>query len=222
MRAEDPHRAGRWAPSPHATADATGTEAARPTTVIRDGRSWPLGRANDVEWITTATTIDGTISSAIPPVFDAYATVALPFGGEGPERHGRRGDALLSVLREHSTAGPWWLGYLDTGADDVVFPDAAQVLLYAGWPYVLVQAGPEQAGAWRSLRAGSFWSGRLPNLMFPAGRCWLVSTLWDDDWTCVGGTVALVDCLIDHPELASLSRRVVPGEDVTPPGHQAM
>jgi hypothetical protein len=32
----------------------------------------------------------------------------------------------------------------------------------------------------------------LPNLMFPADRSWLVSTLWDDDWTCVGGPAELV------------------------------
>jgi hypothetical protein len=219
MRDQDPHRAGNWMPSPHATADVTATAALRGTTVVRDGRSWLLGTANDVEWIATATTVDRTITSAIPPAFDAYATVALPFGGEGQER---RDEAVLSVLRKHSTGGSWWLGYLDTGADDVVFPDAPRVILYAGWPYVLVQAGPEQAVGWRSVRPGSFWSGPLPNLMFPTDRSWLVSTLWDDDWTCVGGTVALVESLIDHPDLGCLSCRVMPGEDATPPGHQAI
>ncbi len=133
------------------------------------GEAGSLGTAHDVEWIATATTIDRTITSAIPPVFDAYATVALPPGSEGPERYQRHDDALLSVVREHSTGTPWWLGYLDTGADDVVFPDAPRVLLYAGWPYVLVQAGPEQAISWRRDRWGSFWSGRLPNLVFPDG-----------------------------------------------------
>jgi hypothetical protein len=219
MRDQDSHRAGHWVPSAHATAHVTGSEALRATAVVRDGRSWLLGTANDVEWIATATTVDRTITSAIPPAFDAYATVALPFGGEGQER---RDEAVLSVLRKHSTGGSWWLGYLDTGADDVVFPDAPRVILYAGWPYVLVQAGPEQAVGWRSVRPGSFWSGPLPNLMFPTDRSWLVSTLWDDDWTCVGGTVALVESLIDHPDLGSLSLRVMPGEDATPPGHQAI
>jgi hypothetical protein len=219
MRDQDSHRAGHWVPSAHATAHVTGSEALRATAVVRDGRSWLLGTANDVEWIATATTVDRTITSAIPPAFDAYATVALPFGGEGQER---RDEAVLSVLRKHSTGGSWWLGYLDTGADDVVFPDAPRVILYAGWPYVLVQAGPEQAVGWRSVRPGSFWSGPLPNLMFPTDRSWLVSTLWDDDWTCVGGTVALVESLIDHPDLGCLSCRVMPGEDATPPGHQAI
>jgi hypothetical protein len=201
-----------------ATADVTPTEAARVTQVVRDARRWPLGTAEDVDWITEATTVGRTITSAIPPTFDAYATIVLPVRGQGQKR---RDDALLSVLRKHSTGGSWWLGYLDTGADEVVFPDAPRVILYAGWPYVLVQAGPEQAVVWRSARPGSFWSGHLPNLMFPTDRSWLISTLWDDDWTCVGGTVALVESLIDHPDLGSLSRRVMPDEDATPPGHQA-
>jgi hypothetical protein len=205
----------------HGAADATGVEASGPvvTQVVRDGRSWSFGTADDVEWIAAGTTVDRTITSAIPPIFDAYATIVLPDGGEGQGRHD---DALLSVLSEQSTGRSWWLGYLDTGADDVVFPDAPRVTLYAGWPYVLVQAGPEQAATWRSGRRGSFWSGRLPNLMFPRDRSWLVSTLWDDDWTCIGGSVALVESLSDDPDLRPRLRRVTPGEDATPPGHHAI
>jgi hypothetical protein len=37
--------------------------------------------------------------------------------------------------------------------------------------------------------------------MFPADRSWLVSTLWDDDWTCIGGAAELVDKLLRHPDL---------------------
>jgi hypothetical protein len=32
--------------------------------------------------------------------------------------------ALLSLLQRHTLAQPWWLGYLETGASDVVFYDA--------------------------------------------------------------------------------------------------
>jgi hypothetical protein len=29
---------------------------------------------------------------------------------------------VLSLLREQSPGQQWWLGYLDTGVDDIVFP----------------------------------------------------------------------------------------------------
>jgi hypothetical protein len=168
----------------------------------RDGRMWRIGTASEVAWISSGTSTGLTITSAIPPVFEAYATVVLPPGGEG-----------------QSAGQPWWLGYLDTGADDIVFPDAPKVTLYAGWEYVLVEAGPEQAVTWRRNGSWSFWKGALPNLMFPADRSWLVSTLWDDDWTCVGGPAGLVDRFLSHPGLET--RPVMPGQDATPPGHQA-
>jgi hypothetical protein len=214
----------RWSPVPEPAGEPS-SEAA-PTEVVRDGTRWPLGTAADVEWITAGTTVGLTISSGIPPVFEAYATVVLPEAVGDQQRRiddqQRHDDAVLSVLRTHSAAGPWWLGYLDTGADDIVFPDAPRVILYSGWSYVLVQAGPEQAATWREWKGwGSFWSGHLPNLMFPADRRWLISTLWDDDWTCVGGPAALVHDLLRHPELRARSRQVEPGQDATPPGHRA-
>lgn len=51
-----------------------------------------------------------------PPVFDSYATVVLPYGGEAQDQPDR---AVLGLLREQSARQPWWLGYLDTGADDI-------------------------------------------------------------------------------------------------------
>ncbi len=151
-------------------------------------------------------------------MFDAYATIVLP---EDVALQPPHDAALLTVLSAHATDRRWWLGYLDTGADDVVFPDAPRVTLYAGWSYVLALAEAEQASTWRRPELGSFWSGRLPNLMFPLGRSWLVSTLWDDDWTCVGGTAALIDDLLRHAELSSRARCVEPGQDATPPGRTA-
>lgn len=198
--------------APHAAPTAV-------THVVRDGRSWRLGTAADVAWITSSTPVGKTISSAIPPVFDAYATIVLPHGGRGQERHDQ---AVLSVLRAQSRPQPWWLGYLDTGPDDVVFPEVPRVVIYAGWPYVLVRAGSDQAAGWRRSEPGSFWKGHLPNLMFPADRSWLASTLWDDDWTSVGGSAALIDGLVSHPALRSRTRRVALGEDATPPGHRAI
>jgi hypothetical protein len=184
--------------------------------LARDGRTWPLGTDVEVAWIANGTSIGRTITAAIPPVFEAYATVVLPEGGEGQDQHDQ---AVLGLLREQSAGQPWWLGYLDTGADDIVFPDAPRVTLYTGWHYVLVQAGPEQAATWRESGPWSFWKGALPNLMFPADRSWLVSTLWDDDWSCIGGPAELVDRLLRHPDLQA--RAVSLGQDATPPGRQA-
>jgi hypothetical protein len=133
--------------------------------VTRDGRTWRIGTDADVAWITDDTAIDRTITSAIPPVFEAYATVVLPAGGKGQDAHDQ---AVLGLLSAQSASLPWWLGYLDTGADD---------------------------------------------------RSWLVSTLWDDDWTCLGGPAELVGRFVRHPGLQA--RPVVPGQDATPPGHQS-
>jgi hypothetical protein len=186
------------------------------SSVVKDGRTWRLGADAEVAWITGGTTIDRTITSAIPPVFEAYATIVLPPGGDGQDVHDR---AVLTLLSEQSAGQPWWLGYLDTGADQIVFPRAPMVTMYSDWHYVLVEAGPEQAATWRQAGFGSFWKGPLPNLMFPADRSWLVSTLWDDDWTCLGGPAVLVEKFLHHPDLEG--RPVALGEDATPPGHQS-
>lgn len=182
----------------------------------RDGSTWRVGMDADVAWIAGGTSIDLTITAAIPPLFEAYATVLLPEGGAGQDEHDR---TVLALLRQQSPVQPWWLGYLDTGADDIVFPGAPMVTLYSGWHYVLVQAGPEQAATWRRSDFRSFWKGALPNLMFPADRSWLISTLWDDDWSCLGGSAGLVSEFVHHPDLQA--RPVALGQDATPPGHEA-
>jgi hypothetical protein len=134
------------------------------------------------------------------------------------EDQGRHDTGVLAVLSEHAAAQPWWLGYLDTGDADIVFQDAPKVTMYAHWKYVLIEAGPEQACVWR----GRGWKGVLPDLMFPTDRSWLLSTLWDDDWTCIGGSRGLVDSFLAHPDLRHRTREVDPSvKDATPPGHIA-
>jgi hypothetical protein len=58
--------------------------------------------------------------------------------------------------------------------------------------------------------------------MFAADRGWLFSTLWDDDWSCVGGPTELVSDLLGDPVLGSRARRVTVDQDATPPGHTAL
>jgi hypothetical protein len=180
---------------------------------VKDGRSWRIGTANEVAWIAEATSSGLTITSAIPPLFEAYATIVLPELVENYPEHER---AVLGLLAAQSADQPWWLGYLDTGADDVVFPDAPMVRLYSDWHYVLVEAGAEQAA---TLRSTPSWRGALPDLIFPADRSWLLSMLWDDEWRCLGGPTTLVERFAREPRLQV--RTVELGEDATPPGHVA-
>jgi hypothetical protein len=176
-----------------------------------DGR-WRIGTDADIAWIRESTVPGPDITSAIPPLFAAYATILVPDKDDGRAEWRR---LVMRLLAEQSGDQPWWLGYLDTGADDVVFLDAPRVRLYADWSYVLVEAGPVEAARWRhDLRS---WRAPGPDLVFPSDRSWLLSWLWDDDWLCLGGPTALVDRFLDQPQLEV--RRVDPGEDATPPGH---
>lgn len=176
--------------------------------------SWQIGGDAEVAWIAANPPVGTTIATAIPPRFAAYATVVVP----GDDEDKRAADeALLAVLRAREPQQPWWLGYLETGVADLVFPDAPRVVLYWGWPYVLVKAGPEQAASWRRNSQATPWHSALPELMFPVDRSWLVSTLWDDDWRCVGGSSDLIQALLQHPLLDA--RAVTLEQDATPPGH---
>lgn len=194
---------------------------------MKDGRAWRVGGDSEIAWIRENTGIGRAITSAIPPVFEAYATLELPGSGdhdpqswfEEPDRH----DAgVVAILLQHTTAQPWWLGYLQTGIGaETIFYDVPTVTLFPTHEYVLIEAGPEQAGSWRA--PWGRWKGVLPDLMFPADRSWLVSTLWDDDWTCIGGSKQLIDAFLAHPDLRHRARQVdAKLQDATPPGHNAI
>jgi hypothetical protein len=94
-------------------------------------------------------------------------------------------------------------------------------MLYTGWRYALVLAGPDQAATWRPAAGGqSNWkSTELPDVMFPDDRAWLLSTLWDNDWSCVGGSRALIDDLLEDPAVGPNARRITTDQDSMPPGH---
>lgn len=185
--------------------------------------SWRIGTQDDVAWIGESAPGDVAITAAIPPLFEDYATLALP-GGLGVDREtgdrGQQDRQLLSLLETHTPPQTWWLGYLETGSSDIVFWDAPKVQLYAHWSYVLVEAGPEQAGSWRPINGWTNWkSSELPDLMFPHDRSWLVSTLWDDNFACIGGPTMLISDLLADRTLGGHVRRVTVDEDATPPGH---
>ncbi len=164
--------------------------------VTRDGRSWRVGTASAVSWITYATTIDRTITAAIPPIFDAYATFHQLDDEPAPiDVHER---TIVEYLAKQAGDQPWWLGFLDTGAHDVVFDNVLKVSLYSDWFYVFVEAGPTQALEWRTGHMRAQY-GVLPDLFFPVDRSWLVSALWDDTWTCVGGPAGLIRDLQHDP-----------------------
>ncbi|MCW2494455.1 hypothetical protein [Jatrophihabitans sp.] len=187
--------------------------APRGQTVSKDSRTWRIGDSSEVSWIRTNTPPGPAITSAIPPIFDAYATVVIP---DDDSARPASDTALIRVLTAHTSDQPWWLGYLDTGAHDVVFDRAWKVICYSGWSYVLVEAGPTQAESWRT---DDNWRGRLPDLIFPADHTWLVSMLWDDDWRCLGGSSTLVQAVLAEPALDA--RAVEIESNATPPGYEA-
>ncbi len=178
----------------------------------KDGREWRIGTDAEVAWINGGTSRDTAITAAIPPIFDSYCTLALPQSTDAELT--RHEQAVMALLSEHTEQQAWWLGYLDTGASDTVFPDAPTATVYEGHRYVLIEAGPQQT-TWRD----SAWNWTLPELMFPVDRSWLVSTRWDDDWTCIGGSEELVSSFLRHPELGPRARRMSPGE---PPGEAGL
>lgn len=142
----------------------------------------------DAAWINDGTAAGNTITYAIPPVFASYCTLKLPETNDRAEL-ARHEQAVIELLTEHTPEQPWWLGYLDTGPSDAVFPYAPRTTIYYGYCYVLVDAGAQQAAGWRD--EGFSWT--LPELMFPADRPWLLSTMWDDGWTSIGGSQQLVN-----------------------------
>lgn len=86
--------------------------------------------------------------------------------------------------------------------------DAPRVPIYSGWNYVLVQAGRREARTWRA--DDGRWFTALPELMFPADRSWLVSSVWDDAWAGVGGSSELISALLIEPELRPRAERTHP------------
>jgi len=124
--------------------------------------------------------------------------------------------AITAEPADCSPESHFFRGLLDTGiAAETIFYDVPKAQLY-GNDYVLIEAGPEQAGDWRA--EWGRWKGVLPDLMYPADRSWLASTLWDDYWMSIGGSRDLVHALHADPELRARVHEVDPkAADMTPP-----
>jgi len=165
-----------------------------------DETTWQIGGSREVAWIAANTRPGSTIATAIHP----FRRVC--HRDRARERRGQVvvGRGLLALLQAQGPQQPWWLGYLETGVADLVFPNAPRVRLYSWWPYVLVKAGRDQAAIWRTNDDATPWHSALPELMFPLDRSWLVSTLCDD-WRCVGGPTSLAEAVLRHPRLDAVS-----------------
>jgi hypothetical protein len=111
----------------------------RGQTAFRDGSTWPVGTEDEVAWINAGVIRGMSIAGSIPPVFAAYATLAFPLDLDAPRerlrpREDRFDDVLVRVLSAHTEPQPWWLGFLETGASDVVLDEAPRVHVYHNWP----------------------------------------------------------------------------------------
>ncbi len=105
----------------------------RSQTARKDGSVWRIGTEDEVAWINAGWVGGRSITASIPPVFDAYATLAFPLGLEVSRevlrpREDRFDDTLLRVLSAHTEPQPWWLGFLETGGSDVVLNEAPRII----------------------------------------------------------------------------------------------
>lgn len=67
----------------------------------------------------------------MPARYESYATITEPepWSDEAGQRQNAR---LVEILTRYGPAD-WWLGYLDTGSSDVVFPRARKVQADGIW-----------------------------------------------------------------------------------------
>lgn len=180
--------------------------------VVKDGQTWRLGTNAEVAWINDGTSLGMTVNAAVPGAFAAYATLVLPTDRDRQQRHDQ---AVLAVLKQNSADQHWWLGYLDTGADDVVFPTHRwRPSTPAG---AMCSSRQERNTRLPGSRVRPFGKGALPDLKFPADRCRLLSTLWHDDWSFVGGSAWLVTDLPSHPRPARPAGGAGRGRDAAGP-----
>ena len=161
-------------------------------TCFKDGGAWPIAGQAQVDWINERTETGLSDRGCDPAAVCRLRDPDNPAEqGDLPRdlSLGRRQDlAFIDLLRRHSGDRRRWVGYLDTGASDIVFWDAPKGTLYRGWRYMFVLGGPDQAATWRPAPGGqpNWKSIELREVISPDDRSWLVAFLRDDDWACLG------------------------------------
>ena len=193
MRRPPPSTAGRRTqrhrPSPWTSARTGGTGgSARPTTSL-------ARRARPRRGL--------SVTTAIPPVFEAYAPSTrrgcrLPTPTNAPWS-----TSLVACTPDQ----PWWLGSRHRRPRRRLSARSRGCPSTGTGPIVLVEAGPEQALGRRVRSHARRRTGSLPDLFFPADRSWLVSALWDDIWTDIGASAAILAALRRNPLVNARPRR---------------
>jgi hypothetical protein len=166
--------------------------------------------------------LDGTVASAVPAGFDAYARVLHPVDPTevAPDRWsdvcaatGATPHALMqwrAISRTEEVrlpSGSWtrttaW--YAD-GRQGEPIPPAFPPEVLRGprlrLPHRdhLVFTGPLEADLRLGDPRGVWWQS--PNLFWPGDRSWCVASEIDFDSTLVGGSRALIDAVLAHPRL---------------------
>lgn len=163
----------------------------------------------DLTWISSGTRPGDSIHSAVPPIFENYATIVVARDAEVRQAQHRAIGAVLESTKEAAL----WIGVIETGDPDDYLADAVRATLYANWPYHMKYIS---ASTLLDHRNAHSERGPLPDLVFPPDRSWLATRLWDDSWISFGGSAAVTDALMLATGTAA--RRVPPGGLITPPG----
>ena len=87
-----------------------------------------------------------------------------------PARSARERDASAPRPARPSGTTPPLAWVRASRVADVVAPASPRVAAYVGWPYVLLEGGPDQALLSRRNSQATPWHSALPEMIFPPDR----------------------------------------------------